>query len=145
MAFPILMLDLMRTYDWFEEELQTRLDALGWGRLGRSQSLILAHISNGETRASRIADNMGVTRQALSQFLAELTEKKLIVVEGDPDDKRARIIRYSPEAEAILKDARKVLSDIEREMSLAVGEEAFQTLRSALRSFHHIRQNNLVK
>lgn len=144
MTFPTMMLDLMRSYDWFEEQLQSRLDALGWGRLGRSQSLVLANIANGETRASRMADNIGISRQALSQFLTELTEKKLVTVEEDPDDKRARIVRFSPEAEDILNDARIVLQNIENDMADAIGQEAFEAMRTGLRRFHQARKAGQV-
>ena len=48
MTSQLLMLDLVRTLYWFDEQLQVRLEALGWGRRGRSQSLILANIANGE-------------------------------------------------------------------------------------------------
>ncbi|MEG1453347.1 MarR family winged helix-turn-helix transcriptional regulator [Brevundimonas sp.] len=129
------MLDLVRTLYWFDEQLQSRLEALGWGRLGRSQSLILANIANGESRASRMADNLGVSRQAMSQFLTELERGKLIEVVVDPDDRRARIVRFTPESEAIRGDAKKVLRSMEDELRSAMGVKDFEALQAGLRNF----------
>ncbi len=135
MTSQLLMLDLVRTLYWFDEQLQVRLEALGWGRRGRSQSLILANLANGETRASRMADNLGVSRQAMSQFLTELEKDKLIEVVPDPDDRRARIVRFTPESEAIREDAKKVLRDMERELETAMGVKDFESLKAGLQNF----------
>lgn len=135
MNSQLLMLDLVRTLYWFDEQLQVRLEALGWGRRGRSQSLILANIANGETRASRMADNLGVSRQAMSQFLTELEKDRLIEVVPDPDDRRARIVRFTPESEAIREDAKKVLRDMERELETAMGVRDFESLKAGLQNF----------
>lgn len=132
---PLLMLDLVRTLYWFDEQLQARLDARGWGRLGRSQSLILANVANGETRAARMAENLGVSRQAMSQFLTEMVERKLLELAPDPDDKRARIVRFAPESQAIRGDAQQVLRELESELEKAVGRENLEALRQGLRNF----------
>lgn len=135
MNSQLLMLDLVRTLYWFDEQLQVRLEALGWGRRGRSQSLILANIANGESRASRMAENLGVSRQAMSQFLTELEKEKLIEVVVDPDDRRARIVRFTPESEAIRDDAKKVLRGMEDELRTAMGVKDFDALQLGLRNF----------
>ena len=67
MSDSLLMLDLVSVVYWFDERLQQALAARGWGTLNRSQSLVLANVANGETRSARIAEKMGVSRQALSR------------------------------------------------------------------------------
>ncbi len=129
------MLDLVRTLYWFDEQLQSRLETLGWGRVGRSQSLILANVANGETRAARMAENLGVSRQAMSQFLNEMVEQNLLELAPDPQDKRARIVRFSPHAHGIREDAQKVLRELEGELEQAVGVENLAALRQGLRAF----------
>lgn len=135
MTQSLLMLDLVRTLYWFDEQLQSRLDALGWGRVGRSQSLILVNVANGETRAARMAENLGVSRQAMSQFLNEMVEQKLLELVPDPQDKRARIVRFAPEAQGIREDAQKVLRALETELENAVGPKNLAALREGLRNF----------
>lgn len=135
MTQPLLMLDLVRTLYWFDEQLQSRLETLGWGRVGRSQSLILANVANGETRAARMAENLGVSRQAMSQFLNEMVEQNLLELVPDPQDKRARIVRFSPYAHGIREDAQKVLRELEGELEQAVGVENLAALRQGLQAF----------
>ena len=135
MTSQVLMLDLVRTFYWFDEQLQIGLDAQGWGRMGRTQSLILANIANGETRASRMAEKLGISRQAMSQFLAELEERKLVEIVQDEADKRARIVRFTKESESIRKDAILILSKIEARMREVIGPEDFEAMRNGLRMF----------
>ena len=135
MTSQVLMLDLVRTFYWFDEQLQIGLDAQGWGRMGRTQSLILANIANGETRASRMAEKLGISRQAMSQFLAELEERKLVEIVQDEADKRARIVRFTKESESIRKDAILILSKIEAQMREVIGPEDFEAMRNGLRMF----------
>lgn len=135
MTRSLLMLDLVRTVYWFDEQLQARLDARGWGKLSRTQSLVLVNVANGETRAARMAENLGISRQAMSQFLAEMVENKLVELVPDPADRRARIVRFAPEAKAIRDDAQKILRDLEAELEEAVGATALQGMRDGLRAF----------
>lgn len=135
MSRSLLMLDLVRTVYWFDEQLQARLDARGWGKLSRTQSLVLVNIANGETRAARMAENLGISRQAMSQFLAEMVDKKLVELVPDPADKRARIVRFAPESHTIRDDAQKVLRDLEAELERAVGTPGLEALREGLRNF----------
>jgi len=135
MTRSLLMLDLVRTVYWFDEQLQSRLDARGWGKLSRTQSLVLVNVANGETRAARMAENLGISRQAMSQFLAEMVENKLVELVLDPADRRARIVRFAPESHAIRDDAQKILRDLEAELEQAVGADGLTVMREGLRAF----------
>ena len=135
MTRSLLMLDLVRTVYWFDEQLQARLDAQGWGKLGRAQSLVLANVANGETRAARMAENLGISRQAMSQFLAEMVENKLVELVPDPADRRARIVRFAPESHAIRDDAQKILRDLEAELERGLGTDGLNVMREGLRAF----------
>ena len=135
MTRSLLMLDLVRTVYWFDEQLQAGLDAKGWGKLSRTQSLVLVNVANGETRAARMAENLGISRQAMSQFLAEMVDNKLVELVPDPADRRARIVRFAPEAHAIRDDAQKILRDLEAELAAAMGTEDLGVMREGLRAF----------
>ncbi len=71
----------------------------------------------------------------MSQFLAEMVENKLIELVPDPADRRARIVRFAPEAHAIRDDAQKILRDLEAEMEQAVGANGLTVMREGLRTF----------
>ena len=129
------MLDLVSVVYWFDERLQQALAARGWGTLNRSQSLVLANVANGETRSARIAEKMGVSRQALSQMTAELIARNILELAPDPQDKRARILQFAPQSHGIRDDAQAVLRDLESQIAASTSTEALDTVKSTLRSF----------
>ena len=135
MESSLLMMDLMRAYYWFDESLRARLLRRGWAPVTRSQSLVLANVANGVNRASRIAENLGVSRQAMSQLLAEMVDKELIEIVPDPQDRRAQRVEFSPAGAAIREDAQQILRELEAEMASTIGEPALAVVRKALASF----------
>ena len=109
----ILMMDLLRAYYWFDESLQAGLRKNGWHDITRAQSLILSNMAFGVRRASHLARNLGVSRQAVSQMLQEMERKDLVVISADPDDGRAQIVGFSPRSRGIRADALRILKEIE--------------------------------
>lgn len=134
MDHPLLMMNLMSALYWFDEALQAHIKAAGWQTLTRAQSMVMANIAAGEHRATRLARNLGVTRQAISQMLAEMEKRGLVVVRSDPTDKRARIVDFSPEAEGLRGLARTVLTDVEMRLGQRIGDERIAALRGALQA-----------
>lgn len=132
MESSLLMLDLMRAYYWFDEQLRTRLAQRGWGGVTRSQSLVLTNIGNGVTLASRIAENLGVSRQAMSQLLAEMVDGGLVEIVPDPDDRRAQLVRFAPAGADIREAAQQILRALEGEVEQMIGKSRMNSLRAAL-------------
>ncbi|MFM2273846.1 MAG: hypothetical protein RL702_2911 [Pseudomonadota bacterium] len=131
----LVMLDLMRAFIWFDGQLRERLLQRGWGAISRSQSLVLTHIANGATRASRIAEYMGVSRQAISQLLNEMVQTGLIEFTPDPNDRRAQMVQFAPAGAKIREDAQQTLRELECEMEAILGKSDAAGLRSALARF----------
>lgn len=134
MNHPLLMMNLMSALYWFDEALQSHIKAAGWESLTRAQSMVMANIAAGEQRATRLARNLGVTRQAISQMLADMEKRGLVVVKEDPTDKRARIVDFSPEAEVLRGLGRDTLSRLEAELGARIGADQLEALRGALGS-----------
>lgn len=132
MKNPRLMINLLTAVYWFDEALRASLRSGGWETVTRAQSLLLANITAGEHRATRLARNLGVSRQAISQMLAELEDKGLIEVTVDPSDRRARIVNFSPRSAALRDAAHERLSRLEAELRDRIGAEKFNGLYDAL-------------
>ena len=128
----LLILDLMRAFYWFDEQLRARLEQRGWTGITRSQSLVLSNVANGVTRPSRIAENLGVSRQAMSQLLAEMAARGLIDLVPDSTDRRAQRVISSAAGSAIREAARTTLRELEGELEAKVGGAAMTSLRKAL-------------
>ena len=129
-----LMMDLLSAYYWMDEALQAGLKQRGWNNVTRSQSLILSNIAFGVRRASQLARNLGVTRQAISQMLAEMERKGLVASQSDPSDGRAQIVNFSKQSQGIRNDAMELLARIESEIAERIGKRKFDALTAALRS-----------
>lgn len=134
MQSSLLMLDLVRAFYWFDEQLRARLAQRGWRSISRSQSLVLTNIANGVNRPSRIAEKLGVSRQAMSQLLSEMVSAELIEMIPDPTDGRAHLMQFAPAAAGIRDDALQILRELEREVERALGKQQLENLRQALRS-----------
>lgn len=126
------MMDLLRAFYWFDEALQAGLRRHGWSNVTRSQSLILSNLAFGVRRASVLARNLGVTRQAISQMLAEMERKGMISLKADPSDGRAQIVGFSEESRQLRIDAMHVLAEIERELHQKLGARKFNALADVL-------------
>jgi len=127
----ILMVDLLSAVYWFDEALQAGLADRGWSHVTRMQSLVLANLASGVQRAAQLARNLGVSRQAMSQTLAEMEARGLVATRPDPSDKRALIVEFSAQSAALQSDALQVLASIERELAARIGTARFDALKEA--------------
>jgi DNA-binding MarR family transcriptional regulator len=125
-------MDLLRGLYWFDNALQSALKKSGFESVTRAQSLILLNIMTGERRAARLANNLGVSRQAMSQMLAEMEKRGLVTFRADNEDKRAQVVMFSEESRDIRNAALRILARLERELENRIGARNVVALRKAL-------------
>ncbi len=126
------MINLLMGVYWFDEALQSAVKAAGWPPVTRAQSLLFANISAGEVRPIRLAANLGVSRQAVSQMIVELEARGLLKTEPDPQDRRARIVSFAESSTPLRNAAGAVLRDLEAELRRRIGDDAVAGLATAL-------------
>lgn len=117
---------------WMDESLQASLEAAGWERLNRTRSMIMLSITVGINRPAQLARNLGVSRQAIHQLLQGLKEEGLLELVPDPNDKRAKVVRFSAGSEGIREAAQATILAIEQELMSRIGKQAFANLKKAL-------------
>ena len=134
---------------------QARMDTLGWF-LGYSFALLnrlvvqrvqasghpdfrpalstltRAMPPEGEARISTLADRASVTKQAMSQLVAEMSDLGLVRVEPDPDDRRAKLVSYTRSGERLARSIVSAARDIEGLCKKHLGRDALTTLRERL-------------
>jgi DNA-binding MarR family transcriptional regulator len=130
--YDYLMRGLLHAFYWMDESLQNHLRAGGWPRVSRSQSMIMVNVSDGITRPVDLARNLGISRQAVQQVLADMEKQGLITLVPDPDDARAKIVRFSPRGKGIVDAALRAITSIERELEKRLGKQLFVQLKRAL-------------
>lgn len=126
------MMNLLAALYWFDEALQTAMEQEGFPPTVRVHSLVLMNMAIGETRPTRIARNLGVTRQAVSQLIAQMVAEGRISVGIDPDDKRARILQFNENSTAIRSTAMSILKRLEGVLGERIGVANLSALSHSL-------------
>jgi len=123
---------LLQAVYWADESLQESLLASGFERIPRTWSMVMVNISNGVRRPIRIAENVGISRQAIQKTLREMSHAGLIDIIPDPEDRRATVVSFSPRGRPIQEAARHIMGEIERELEQRVGRKQVQQLHDTL-------------
>jgi DNA-binding MarR family transcriptional regulator len=124
----------------FEREMIARLAEAGLDMLApRHLPVLRALDPRSGARASAIARDAGVTRQAIAQVLAELEQLDIVEQHPDPTDARAKVVRYTPFGLRGYHSALAVFSELEREQVQRLGADRVAALKQDLRSLSNIR------
>jgi DNA-binding MarR family transcriptional regulator len=127
-----LMAGLLQAFYWMDEGVQNHLRAAGLPEITRTQSMIMTNISCGVTRPAELARRLGISRQAVQQLLADMQERKLVVLKPDPEDARAKVVRYNPRGMEIGRVTMIALERIDAAIEQRLGKKALTELRRAL-------------
>ncbi len=116
----------------FEDELAAELHARGHRDLLVTDFNILRFISPEGSSAQTLARLAGVTKQAISQQLAHLEKRGLCRREADPNDLRAKRIRFTAKGRRVIEDAIRVTEKIEARQAAVLGQTSFEKLKEQL-------------
>jgi DNA-binding MarR family transcriptional regulator len=84
------------------------------------------------SRLTHLAEQSGLTKQAVGEVVADLEELGYVCREPDPLDGRAKVIKTTERGNAAMDAAREVFDEIESEWAERVGEERMATVREVL-------------
>jgi DNA-binding MarR family transcriptional regulator len=127
-----VMTGLVKALDWFDNGLQSALEARGYRRVHRTQSMILVHIARGIVHPADIAREMGSTRQNVHHMAKALIDAGLVVQERDPDDPRRSIYTFARSAARIRGAALEIIEGLEATLAARIGADALEKLRTVL-------------
>lgn len=129
---PTLLVNMLKGIYWFEDALEHALESNGLEPVTRAELSVVANIAMGEHRASKIAKNLGVSRQAISQILLGLTKRRMIVVKDDPRSRRSRIVSFSDSFQRDGEECLRIFAELEKELGRRIGITRLRNLESAL-------------
>ncbi|MEE2527514.1 MarR family transcriptional regulator [Pseudarthrobacter sp. J75] len=99
---------------------------------------VLRFVAEGETRATRLAERLGVSAPVLSRHITDLEEHGYVVRRQDPDDGRAQLVALSPAGAEKLRRIEEqrvaALQDLLREWSEDDAGETTRVLRKLTES-----------
>ena len=131
---PSPSLHVLDAIEWFmrrlEHERATRKAGDG-PMLRGSQGRILHLLPAEGARPTELAAGDWITKQAIGQRVRELEEMGLVRTDPDPDDRRAVIVRRTPEGDRIQEQILADIDAMERSWAEEVGQ-GYATFRAVL-------------
>ncbi|MEL6544532.1 MAG: MarR family transcriptional regulator [Myxococcota bacterium] len=100
-------------------------------KLRASHSSLFPHIALEGTRLTDLARAMGISKQAVAQWVDELVEMGVLVRSPDPDDGRAKRIAFARGGKNLLEGL-SLLAEIEGELAGRLGQQRIDALRDGL-------------
>jgi DNA-binding MarR family transcriptional regulator len=119
-----------------EEELFRRLRASGHDGLRPRHAVLLTTLDPNGSRLTDLAAHAGISPQAMGELVDDLSRAKFLARQPDPQDRRARLITFTAKGHEAMRDCRRMVAEIEREMATAVGTDAFGVFRHVLETVH---------
>ena len=104
----------------------------GFPRLRPVHTKLFPHIDFEGTRLVDLAQRLGVTKQAVGPWVAELSEMNVVELVPDAEDGRAKRVRFTAHGARAIHRGLGILRVIEGELADHVGEKRLATLRATL-------------
>ncbi len=100
--------------------------------LRRAHTGLLPHIDQQGTRLTELARRLGITKQAAGQLVSDLEAMALLERVDDPQDGRAKLVRFTKRGLESIHDGLSVLRQIESELESVLGKAKMGQLHEAL-------------
>jgi DNA-binding MarR family transcriptional regulator len=101
-------------------------------QLRPSQLRLLSLTPPDGMRVTDLAARVGMTKQALGEFVATLQDAGLVEVTVDQRDRRVRLVRPTPAGQELQRVIESAIAGIERRWAAEVGPERWATFREVL-------------
>jgi DNA-binding MarR family transcriptional regulator len=121
----VLMGRLMR-------QIRGAFDGEDWGGLRQSHFRLLYEVPASGSRITDLAERLGMTKQAVGQFVTQLTGTGHVTVQADPADARSRIVVLTALGEATVTAVTARILRLEDEWSARVGRARYREFRAIL-------------
>jgi DNA-binding MarR family transcriptional regulator len=96
---------------------------------------VIRAVAAEEPTVTRLAELLGVSRQAASKLADEMVRRGYLLRAADPDDRRRTRLRLSAKGRRVRQRAAEESAKIEAELRATVGDRAVDGLRRALLAF----------
>lgn len=116
-----------------EREMIARLERVGLDMLGPRHLPVLRTLNPRQgSRATEMAREAGLTRQAIGLVVAELEQLGIVEQTPDPSDARAKLVRYTPSGLRGYRRAMSIFTELEREAAELLGPRRLAALKRDL-------------
>lgn len=119
----------------FEERVMLLMADSGYTQTRRSHVNLTRHLDLGGTRITELARRAAMTSAAMTELIDQCTHLGLVERIEDVSDKRARIVRFTPEGRKWLNAFGKAVARAQAELESEIGKRNLSALLSGLRSY----------
>ena len=117
------------------DRLGAAVATVGGEAMRPSFGFVIRAVAAEQPTVSRLAELLGVTKQAASRLADDMVSLGFLERAGDPADRRRTQLRLSPTGERIMARARQESEAMEAELRERFGDEATALLRTLLTDF----------
>jgi DNA-binding MarR family transcriptional regulator len=104
-----------RTARQMVAELVDRMTAAGFDGASPATHAVFENLDREGTRITDLAARADMTRQSMSELVAVLEKRGWVRRHADPADRRAQIVRLTPEGRRVVRAALQAMAEIEKE------------------------------
>ena len=97
-----------------------------------SHMSLVPHIDLEGTRLTTLARRVGVSKQAVGQLVGDLEDFGMLERVPDPDDGRAKLVRFTAQGRQGMLDGLALLGEFEHELEQDLGARRMRSLHGAL-------------
>ena len=123
---------LWRLARQWKEQFDSEMLRRGFPWVAEARGAIIGHLRPGGLAQSDLAGLLGVSKQAVQQFVDELVREGAVERMVDPSDARGRIVRLTARGLAFIEEGNAVKREIERRYVASVGDKRFAALNKTL-------------
>ena len=128
-----LALLLLASFRAMADEGSAELSRLGYEDVRPAHDFALHSILSGADSASELGRAMSVTKQAAAKTIATLEERRYLVREPDPADRRRVRLRVTDHGHQLLREGEAVFDRLRQRWEEQVGADAVAALEATLR------------
>lgn len=123
---------LWRLARLWKDEFDTEMRRRGYVWITEARGAIIGQLRPGGLPQSALTAALGVSKQAVQQFVDELVAEGAVERVPDPKDGRGKIVRLTARGLASITDGNAVKREIERRYRRRVGAERFTVMQEVL-------------
>ena len=116
----------------WKAQFDKEMAAKGHSWFSEARSNVLPHLDRAGTAQSALQSKMGVTKQAVQQFVDELVADGIIERRINPEDRRSNTIYFTRKGQRVLADANVVKIEIQSRYRSKLGAARFADFMSCL-------------
>jgi DNA-binding MarR family transcriptional regulator len=123
---------LWRLARQWKTEFDAQMLERGYPWITEARGAVIGHLRPGGLPQSALTAALGVSKQAVQQFIDELVAEGAVERVPDPDDRRGKIVRLTARGMASVTVGNAVKREIEKRYRRRAGAERFAVMNEVL-------------